>query len=69
MAITLRYLAVSIFSSAANRFTNLEISALEADGKGKLYQVPVVTADQSNHRTGTELPYRYNLRCYFSCVG
>lgn len=39
--------ALSIFSSAANRFLNLELSALEADGKGKVISSPrVVTADQ-----------------------
>lgn len=39
--------ALSIFSSAANRFLNLELSALEADGKGKVVSSPrVVTADQ-----------------------
>ena len=39
--------AVSLFSAAANRFLNLEISALEADGKGKVVSSPrVVTADQ-----------------------
>lgn len=39
--------ALSLFSSAANRFLNLELSALEADGKGKVISSPrVVTADQ-----------------------
>ncbi len=53
--------AVSIFSSAANRFLNLEISALEADGKGKVVSSPrVVTADQTRAliEQGTELPYQ-----------
>jgi type IV pilus assembly protein PilQ len=53
--------AVSIFSSAANRFLNLEISALEADGKGKVVSSPrVVTADQTKAliEQGTELPYQ-----------
>ncbi len=53
--------AVSIFNSAANRFLNLEISALEADGKGKLVSSPrVVTADQAKAliEQGTELPYQ-----------
>lgn len=31
--------AVSIFNAGANRFLNLEISALEADGKGKVVLV------------------------------
>ncbi len=40
--------AISIFNSAANRFLNLELSALEADGKGKVVSSPrVVTADQT----------------------
>jgi type IV pilus assembly protein PilQ len=53
--------AVSIFSSAANRFLNLEITALEADGKGKVVSSPrVVTADQTKAliEQGTELPYQ-----------
>ena len=53
--------AVSLFSSAANRFLNLEISALEADGKGKVVSSPrVVTADQIKAliEQGTELPYQ-----------
>ena len=50
-----------IFSSAANRFLNLELSALEADGKGKVVSSPrVVTADQypATIEQGTELPYQ-----------
>ncbi len=53
--------AVSLFSSAANRFLNLELSALEADGKGKVVSSPrVVTADQTKAliEQGTELPYQ-----------
>ena len=53
--------AVSIFSSAANRFLNLELSALEADSKGKVVASPrVVTADQTKAliEQGTELPYQ-----------
>lgn len=39
--------AVSLFSPTANRFLNLEISALEADGVGKVISSPrLVTADQ-----------------------
>ena len=39
--------ALSLFSAAANRFLNLELSALEADNKGKVVSSPrVVTADQ-----------------------
>jgi len=54
-------LAISLFSSAANRFLNLELSALEADGKGKVISSPrVVTADQLKAliEQGTELPYQ-----------
>ncbi len=53
--------AMSIFSSAANRFLNLELSALEADGKGKIISSPrVVTADKvvAVIEQGTELPYQ-----------
>ena len=53
--------AVSLFSSAANRFLNLEISALEADGKGKVVSSPrVVTADQTKAliEQGTEFAYQ-----------
>jgi type IV pilus assembly protein PilQ len=53
--------AVSIFNSAKNRFLNLELSALEADGKGKVVSSPrVVTADQGKAviEQGTELPYQ-----------
>ena len=52
--------AISLFSSAANRFLNLEISALEADGKGRVVSSPrVVTADQTKAliEQGTEFPY------------
>jgi type IV pilus assembly protein PilQ len=39
--------ALSIFGAASNRFLNLEISALEADGKGKIVSSPrIITADQ-----------------------
>jgi type IV pilus assembly protein PilQ len=53
--------AISLFSSAANRFLNLELSALEADGKGKLVSSPrMVTADQTKAmiEQGTEFPYQ-----------
>lgn len=53
--------AVSIFNASANRFLNLEISALEADGKGKVVSSPrVVTADQvqATIEQGEELPYQ-----------
>jgi type IV pilus assembly protein PilQ len=53
--------AISLFSAAANRFLNLELSALEADGKGKLVSSPrIVTADQTKAmiEQGTEFPYQ-----------
>ena len=53
-------LAVSIFSAGAGRFLNLEISALEADGKGKVVSSPrVVTTDQikATIEQGVNLPY------------
>jgi type IV pilus assembly protein PilQ len=53
--------AVSLFSSAANRFLNLEISALEADGRGKIVSSPrIVTADGRSAKIeqGTEFPYQ-----------
>jgi type IV pilus assembly protein PilQ len=53
--------AVSLFNSAATRFLNLEISAAEADGKGKIVSSPrIVTADQVKAliEQGTELPYQ-----------
>jgi type IV pilus assembly protein PilQ len=53
--------AVSLFSYAANRFLNMELSALEADGKGKIVASPrVVTADQVKAliEQGTEYPYQ-----------
>eukprot|EP01034_Spumella_vulgaris_P030781 gene30781-38045_t len=54
-------LAISLFSSAANRFLNLELSALEADGTGKIVSSPrVVTADKTVAiiEQGLELPYQ-----------
>jgi len=53
--------ALSLFGASSNRFLNLEISALEADGKGKVVSSPrVVTADQQKAliEQGTELPYQ-----------
>jgi type IV pilus assembly protein PilQ len=53
-------LAASLFSAAANRFLNLELSALEADGKGKIISSPrVVTEDKHAAviEQGVELPY------------
>ena len=53
--------ALSLFGAASNRFLNLEISALEADGKGKVVSSPrVITADQQKAliEQGEELPYQ-----------
>lgn len=53
--------ALSLFGASASNFLNLEISALEADGKGKVVSSPrVVTADQIKAiiEQGTELPYQ-----------
>lgn len=53
--------ALSLFGANASNFLNLEISALEADGKGKVVSSPrVVTADQIKAiiEQGTELPYQ-----------
>lgn len=52
--------ALSIFNSAANRFLSLELSALEADGQGKVISSPrLITADQTKAiiEQGTEIPY------------
>lgn len=54
-------LAFSLFSAAANRFLNLELSALEADGKGQIVSSPrVVTEDKhvAVIEQGIELPYQ-----------
>lgn len=52
--------AASLFSPAANRFLNLEISALQADGRGKIVSSPrVITASQmpATIEQGVEFPY------------
>ncbi|HSB26039.1 MAG TPA: type IV pilus secretin PilQ [Burkholderiaceae bacterium] len=53
--------ALSLFSASAQKFLNLELTALEADGKGKIISSPrVITADQIKAliEQGTELPYQ-----------
>jgi len=53
--------ALSLFSSSVNQFLNLELSALEAEGKGKIVSSPrVITADQVEAliEQGEELPYQ-----------
>ena len=50
-----------LFNNALTQFLNLELSALEADGKGKIISSPrVVTANQKEAiiEQGTELPYQ-----------
>ncbi len=53
--------ALSLFSATANRFLNLELSALESEGKGKVVSSPrIITADQVKAiiEQGEELPYQ-----------
>ena len=53
--------ALSIFGASSNRFLNLEISALEADGRGKIVSSPrIVTADQVKAfiSQGTRVPFQ-----------
>ena len=53
--------AVSLFSASAERFINMELSALEAEGRGQVVSRPrVITADQTKAliEQGTELPYQ-----------
>lgn len=50
----------SVFNSAATRFLSLELSAMEADGDGKVISNPrLITADQNKAliEQGTEYPY------------
>jgi type IV pilus assembly protein PilQ len=50
-----------LFNSALSRFLNLEVSALESDGKGKIIASPrVLTANQAEAliEQGTEIPYQ-----------
>lgn len=53
-------IGVSLFNAAANRFLNLELSALEADGKGKVVSSPRVVTEDSQKaliEQGTQIPY------------
>jgi type IV pilus assembly protein PilQ len=53
--------AMTLFNAAATKYIGLELTALEADGKGKIISSPrVVTADQLKAviEQGTELPYQ-----------
>lgn len=50
-----------LFNNAQTRFLNLELSALQADGKGKIVSSPrVITSNQSEAtiEQGTEIPYQ-----------
>ena len=53
--------ALTLLNSAATQFLSLEISAAEADGRGKIVSSPrVITANQEKAliEQGTELPYQ-----------
>ena len=53
--------ALSLFSPSANRFLNMELSALEADSRGKIVSSPrLVTADKVKAiiEQGVEFPYQ-----------
>jgi type IV pilus assembly protein PilQ len=53
--------SVILFNEAMTRFLNLEISALQADGRGKVISSPrVITADKVEAliEQGTEIPYQ-----------
>jgi type IV pilus assembly protein PilQ len=53
--------ALSLFKPTAKRFLNLELSALEADSRGKIVSSPrLITADQVKAiiEQGVELPYQ-----------
>lgn len=50
-----------LFNNAGTKFLNLELTALQADGKGKIISSPrVITADQveATIEQGTEIPYQ-----------
>ena len=53
-------LAATLFSPTANRFLNLEISALQAEGRGQLVSSPrIITTDQNAAliEQGVQIPY------------
>ncbi len=59
--VTAATVAMSLFSASAGRFLNLELSALEEDGTGRIISSPrVITADQVQAvvEAGEELPYQ-----------
>jgi type IV pilus assembly protein PilQ len=60
-AFTAGQFAMSLFTNSMTRFINVELNALEADGKGKIIASPrVLTADQVEAviEQGTEIPYQ-----------
>jgi len=53
--------AMTLFNNARSRFVDLELTALQADGRGKIISSPrVITADQveATIEQGTEIPYQ-----------
>jgi type IV pilus assembly protein PilQ len=53
--------ALTLFNASLSRFLTLEVSALEADGRGKIISSPrVITADKvkASIEQGTEIPYQ-----------
>jgi type IV pilus assembly protein PilQ len=53
--------ALSLFSASANRFLNLELSAMESENKGKIVSSPrIVTADQTKAiiKQGRKIAYQ-----------
>jgi type IV pilus assembly protein PilQ len=53
--------SVILYNAALTRFLNMEVSALQADGKGKIISSPrVITADQieATIEQGTQIPYQ-----------
>ncbi len=66
-------IGISLFSSVAGRFLNLELSALESDGNGKVVASPrIVTADQVKAliEQGTEIPLSSSFCkwCHLACI-
>lgn len=60
-ASSLSTFALSLFGASSNRFLNLEISALEADGRGKVVSSPrIITADQVKAfiKQGQKVPFQ-----------
>ncbi len=57
--------ALTLFNPAANRLLNLEIQAMEAEGKGTVVSSPrLLTADQVKAliEQGTDVPYQVNTK-------